>query len=94
MADFILDPDNADVLKARILVVELLRNKRVETVSSGICINSTFLDDSVTIEHAREYGNTHLFEILNQCDKLENKAILLIHFSARYTAGEIDTAIK
>lgn len=25
-------------------------------------------------------------QILNQCDKLENKAILLIHFSARYTA--------
>ncbi|XP_052141426.1 nuclear ribonuclease Z [Oryza glaberrima] len=77
MADFILDPDNADVLKAKILVVE-----------------STFVDDSVTIEHAREYGHTHLFEILNQCDKLENKAILLIHFSARYTAEEIDTAIN
>uniref|UniRef100_A0A0D9VDP3 Metallo-beta-lactamase domain-containing protein n=1 Tax=Leersia perrieri TaxID=77586 RepID=A0A0D9VDP3_9ORYZ len=77
VADFILDPDNADVLKARILVVE-----------------STFVDDSVTIEHAREYGHTHLFEILNQFDKLENKAIVLIHFSARYTAEEIDAAIN
>ncbi|KAF0917185.1 hypothetical protein E2562_016977 [Oryza meyeriana var. granulata] len=77
MAGFILDPDNADVLKAKILVVA-----------------STFVDDSVTIEHAREYGHTHLFEILNQCDKLENKAIVLIHFSARYTAEEIDAAIN
>ncbi|KAL5208421.1 hypothetical protein ABZP36_032856 [Zizania latifolia] len=68
MADFIVDPDNADVLKAKILVVE-----------------STFIDDSVTIEHARKYGHTHLFEILSQCEKLENKAIMLIHFSARYT---------
>uniref|UniRef100_A0ACD5ZL47 Uncharacterized protein n=1 Tax=Avena sativa TaxID=4498 RepID=A0ACD5ZL47_AVESA len=77
MSDFILDPDNVDVLKARILVVE-----------------STFLDDSVSIEHAREYGHTHLFEIASHSDKLENKAILLIHFSARYTKEEIDAAIS
>ncbi|KAL6604581.1 hypothetical protein ACP70R_043008 [Stipagrostis hirtigluma subsp. patula] len=76
MSDFILDPDNADVLKARILVVE-----------------STFLDDSISLEHAKEYGHTHLFEIVSQSEKLENKAILLIHFSARYTVEEIDAAI-
>ncbi|KAM0902781.1 hypothetical protein ACQ4PT_019062 [Festuca glaucescens] len=77
MSDFILDPDNVDVLKAKILVVE-----------------STFLDDSVSIEHAREYGHIHLFEIASHSDKLENKAILLIHFSARYTTEEIDAAIS
>jgi len=77
-SDFILDPDNADVLAAKILVVE-----------------STFLDDSIPVEHAREYGHTHLFEqIASQSDKLGNKAILLIHFSARYTTEEIDAAIN
>jgi hypothetical protein len=25
---------------------------------------STFLDDSISVEHAREYGHTHLFEVL------------------------------
>ncbi|XP_062223723.1 nuclear ribonuclease Z-like [Phragmites australis] len=77
MSDFILDPGNADVLKAKILVVE-----------------STFLDDYISIEHAKEYGHTHLSEIVSQSDKLENKAILLIHFSARYTTEEIDAAIN
>ncbi|KAE8801923.1 nuclear ribonuclease Z [Hordeum vulgare] len=77
MSDFILDPDNADVLKAKILVME-----------------STFLDDSVSIEHAREYGHIHLFEIANLSDKFENRAILLIHFSARYTTEEIDAGIS
>ncbi|WVZ77036.1 hypothetical protein U9M48_024939 [Paspalum notatum var. saurae] len=76
-ADFILDPDNADVLGAKILVVE-----------------STFLDDSISVEHAREYGHTHLSEIASQSDKLQNKAILLIHFSARYTKEEIDAAVN
>ncbi|RCV04578.1 hypothetical protein SETIT_1G011400v2 [Setaria italica] len=76
-SDF-LDPDNADVLRAKILVVE-----------------STFLDDeSHSVEHARKYGHTHLSEIASQSDKLGNKAILLFHFSARYTTEEIDAAIN
>jgi len=26
-------------------------------------MQTTFLDDAVTIEHARDYGHTHLFEV-------------------------------
>ncbi|KAG2657050.1 nuclear ribonuclease Z-like [Panicum virgatum] len=77
MSDFILDPDNADVLKAKILVVE-----------------STYIDDSKSIEDAREKGHTHLSEIASLSDKLEKKAILLNHFSTRYTAEDIDAAIN
>uniref|UniRef100_A0A6V7QR80 Metallo-beta-lactamase domain-containing protein n=1 Tax=Ananas comosus var. bracteatus TaxID=296719 RepID=A0A6V7QR80_ANACO len=76
MSDFIVDPDNADVLKARILVME-----------------STFVDDGIPIEHARDFGHTHLFEIASYADKFQNKAILLIHFSARYRPEEIEAAI-
>ncbi|XP_066363807.1 tRNase Z TRZ1-like isoform X2 [Miscanthus floridulus] len=57
-------------------------------------ITSTFLDDSFSVEHTRQYGHTHLSEIASQSDKLGNKAILLIHFSARYTTEEIDAAIN
>ncbi|KAG0532320.1 hypothetical protein BDA96_04G098400 [Sorghum bicolor] len=77
ISDFILDPDNADVLKAKILVVE-----------------STFIDDSKSIEDARERGHIHLSEIVSLSDKLKNKAILLNHFSLRYTAEDIDAAIN
>lgn len=76
-SDFIVDNDNIDVLRARILVME-----------------STFLDDSVAVEHAREYGHTHLAEIINHAEKFENKAILLIHFSARHTVKEIQQAVS
>lgn len=84
-------------------------------------LQSTFLENRVKVEHAREYGHTHLFEvhllnivipvvplfiqqlisynftslcalyvddptqIINHAKKFKNKAILLIHFSARYT---------
>ncbi|CAI0549309.1 unnamed protein product, partial [Linum tenue] len=54
MSDFILDEGNSDVLKAKILVMEI-------------------------IKHA---------------DKFQNKAILMIHFSARYTVEEIQEAMS
>ncbi|KAF8097614.1 hypothetical protein N665_0285s0045 [Sinapis alba] len=76
-ADFVVDENNVDALKARVLVME-----------------STFLDDSVSVEHARDYGHIHLSEIVKHAEKFENKAILLIHFSARYTVKEIEVAVS
>ncbi|AAD55271.1 ESTs gb/AA067482 and gb/AI100542 come from this gene [Arabidopsis thaliana] len=85
-SDFVVDETNADALKAKVLVME-----------------STFLDDSVSVEHARDYGHIHISEkisyilklqIVNHAEKFENKAILLIHFSARYTVKEIEDAVS
>ncbi|KAI5329973.1 hypothetical protein L3X38_029370 [Prunus dulcis] len=59
-----------------------------------LVVESTFLDDSVKVEHAREYGHMHLSEIISHAEKFENKAILLIHFSARYTVKEIEQAVS
>ncbi|CAL9123992.1 unnamed protein product [Musa textilis] len=76
MSDFVIDPDNADVLKARILVME-----------------STFVDNAMPVQHARDYGHIHLSEIASYGDRFQNKAIILIHFSARYYREEIEAAI-
>uniref|UniRef100_A0A2N9H3E0 Uncharacterized protein n=1 Tax=Fagus sylvatica TaxID=28930 RepID=A0A2N9H3E0_FAGSY len=97
MSDFIIDQNNIDVLRSRILVME-----------------STFLDKSVPVEGARDYGHTHLSECTfldfllcfyyvdellpdnKLCRELlpDNKAILLIHFSARHTVEVIQQAIS
>ncbi|KAL8473458.1 hypothetical protein ACS0TY_029647 [Phlomoides rotata] len=77
MSDFIIDADNIDVLKAKILIME-----------------STFVEDSSPVEDAREYGHTHLSEIIKHADRFQNKAILLIHFSARYQLDVIESAIS
>lgn len=74
-------------------------------------MKSTFVEDTMKVEDARDYGHIHLSEVdfwtflcpaisnpvlicvvdlINFCqivshaDMFENKAILLIHFSARY----------
>ncbi|CAM8924078.1 hypothetical protein QQ045_022706 [Rhodiola kirilowii] len=59
-----------------------------------LIMECTFVDGSVTPEHAREYGHTHLSEIIDCADRFKNKAILLIHFSARYRVEEIEQAIS
>eukprot|EP01018_Ginkgo_biloba_P010204 Gb_24243 [translate_table: standard] len=47
----------------------------------------------MSIEHARQYGHTHLSEVVALANQFQNKAILLIHFSARYTVEEIQAAV-
>ncbi|GLT63079.1 hypothetical protein SLA2020_356690 [Shorea laevis] len=59
-----------------------------------LVVECTFIENSVPVEHARDYGHTHLSEIINHADRFENKAILLIHFSARYTLEEIRKAVS
>ncbi|XP_050257604.1 tRNase Z TRZ1-like isoform X2 [Quercus robur] len=74
MSDFIVDQNNIDALRSRILC--------------------TFVDNSVQVEGARDYGHTHISEIIGHAERFENKAILLIHFSARHTAEEIQQVVS
>ncbi|KAK9284411.1 hypothetical protein L1049_023583 [Liquidambar formosana] len=76
-SDFMLDPRNADALRAKILITE-----------------ATFLDEGLSIEHARQHGHTHLSEIIQHAQWIRNKAILLTHFSSRYNIEEIRQAVS
>ncbi|KAJ8429081.1 hypothetical protein Cgig2_006822 [Carnegiea gigantea] len=77
MADFIVDPANSEVLRAKILVMEC-----------------TFLENTIPVEHAREYGHIHLAEVIQYAELFQNKAILLIHFSARYQVDGSDYFVQ
>ncbi|KAG8488384.1 hypothetical protein CXB51_016562 [Gossypium anomalum] len=67
-AEYMLDPRNADALRAKVLITE-----------------ATFLDDGYSIDHARQHGHTHLSEIIENAQWIRNKAVLLTHFSSRYS---------
>ncbi|KAL6999997.1 mitochondrial 3'-tRNA processing endonuclease Trz2 [Sarracenia purpurea var. burkii] len=55
---------------------------------------ATFLDEGFSIEHAREHGHTHLFEIIEHAQWIRNKAVLLTHFSSRYNLEDIRQAVS
>jgi ribonuclease BN (tRNA processing enzyme) len=50
-----------------------------------LIMESTFLDNYMSVEKAHEYGHTHFSEIVALGDHFKNKNIVLTHFSARYT---------
>ncbi|WCJ37432.1 tRNase Z TRZ2 chloroplastic [Euphorbia peplus] len=75
-AEYMLDPRNADALRAKILITE-----------------ATFLDEAMSVEHARKHGHTHLNEIIENAEWIRNKAVLLTHFSSRYSIEDIRKAV-
>jgi len=43
---------------------------------------------------AREYGHLHLQDFVDRAEHFENEAVVLTHFSLRYTASEIRETLK
>ncbi|CAH1422499.1 unnamed protein product [Lactuca virosa] len=58
-----------------------------------LIMESTYVENTMSVENARDYGHTHLSEIISQAERFENKAIVLIHFSARYHLDVIEKAV-
>jgi ribonuclease Z len=48
-------------------------------------LESTYLDDKKTIQQARDWGHTHLDEIIPHLNEIESEKIVLIHISSRYS---------
>lgn len=64
---------------------------RTETVRKArvLVMEVTFLDDLVSVAQCREKGHIHLDEVIERADLFENEALLLTHFSSRYSAQRI-----
>ncbi|CAM8948619.1 hypothetical protein QQ045_017086 [Rhodiola kirilowii] len=75
-SDFMLDPRNADALRAKVLITE-----------------ATFLDEGISVEHARQHGHSHISEIIENAQWIRNKSVLLTHFSSRYSLEDIRQAV-
>lgn len=55
---------------------------------------ATFLNEDYSVEHAREHGHTHIFEIMAHAKWIRNKTLLLTHFSSRYHIEDIRQAVS
>jgi ribonuclease Z len=58
-----------------------------------LVMECTFLGEDVDVQSARNHGHIHIDEIVANADKFENKHIVLMHFSARYSNDEIQTLV-
>ncbi|MFN7728478.1 MAG: MBL fold metallo-hydrolase [Bdellovibrio sp.] len=53
--------------------------------SKVLICESTYLDETKSIEHARTWGHTHLNELIPELDNIQAEKIVLIHASSRYS---------
>ncbi|KAF6144969.1 hypothetical protein GIB67_013320 [Kingdonia uniflora] len=73
----------------------LLDPRSADALRAKILITeATFLDEGFSIEHARQHGHTHLFEIMEHAQWIRNKTLLLTHFSSRYKIENIHEAVS
>ena len=65
--------------------IEFLKGPDWILKSKVLFLESTYLDDKKTILQAREWGHTHLDEIIPYLDEIKAEKIVLIHLSSRYS---------
>ena len=64
--------------------IEFLQSAPWIKKSKVLFLEATYLDDDKTVQSARDWGHTHLDEIIPLLPTLECEKIVLIHSSARY----------
>jgi ribonuclease Z len=74
--------------------IEFLQSRPWVRESRVLLMESTYLDNRKPIEHARQWGHTHLDEILPHLDEIKSEKIVLIHSSSRYTWEEAQKILR
>jgi len=74
-------------------LVDVLEREEVVRRSRVLIMECTFIDDRVSVEQSRSKGHVHLYELAERAELFANEAVLLTHFSARYSARAILSAL-
>lgn len=74
--------------------IEFLDAKPWIRQSKYLFMECTYLDGAKTVAHAREWGHTHLDEILPQIPSFEGEKMVLIHISSRYRTEQAEEIVR
>ena len=69
--------------------IEFLQSRPWIKKSKILILEATYLDSQRSVERARQWGHTHLDEIIPHLDEIESERIVLIHASSRYSESEM-----
>lgn len=73
--------------------IEIVEREEVVRRARLLVLETTFLDERVGVEECRAKGHVHLDEVIERAELFENEALLLTHFSRRYTPREIQAIL-
>ena len=71
----------------------VLENEAVRR-SKVLFMECTYIDQKRPVKRAREWGHTHLDEIIHYKDYFQNERLVLVHFSKRYGSKNIQKTLK
>lgn len=74
--------------------IEFLQSRPWVKKSKILIMEATYFDDQRSVARAREWGHTHLDEIIPMLDEIESEKIVLIHASSRYSDNEMKRYIS
>jgi len=74
--------------------VQIIDTEPVVRTARRLILETTFYDESVSVEKARATGHVHFEELLERAHLLENEAVLLTHASLRHDAKTIEAALE
>lgn len=69
--------------------IEVIDREPVVGQAKVLVMEVTFVDDRVSVKQCRSKGHVHLDEVVERAEQFKNDAILLTHFSARYSKRDI-----
>lgn len=83
-------------------VLSFTGDTRVEVLESApelqrtecLVIETSFLDERVPVQSAREMGHIHLDELVERHELLPKTDVVLSHFSSRYTNAEVAELVR
>ena len=73
--------------------VEVLESAQLQQ-SECLVIETSFLDELVSVTDARQMGHIHLDELIERAELLPEGDVVLSHFSARYGASDVARILK
>ncbi len=62
--------------------------------SKILCVEATYIDKTKTVAEAREWGHTHLDEILPLLPEFQGEKLIVTHISSRYSPGYIKSVLE
>ena len=68
--------------------IEFLDHSPHVKESKILIMEATYLDETKPISNAKEWGHTHLEELIPRLESIQSEKIMLIHSSARYSLEE------
>lgn len=72
----------------------LLREERARKAKVLVHEVTVWDDSYSTVERTRQYGHTHVNEMIEHCDKFEGEALVLVHRSMKYSRSLIEETLQ